>query len=335
MPRDGSGVYHLPAGNPVVTNTLIESAWANTTLDDISNALTGSLPRNGTAGMSANLNFNSFKGINVATGTNPNDAVNLAQVQSIAKVNTTKVRKLVANNNAATPNSKVDMKANGMVMRNAAGLLFTVLAPTSTLTCDLGLAGPAANGRDQVAVFGASAVVHLYFIYNPTTSTTATIASLNEPFSGAPTLPSGYEYWCYAYTVVLTGAAILYGHTVAGPRVSYTSTPSLGTPTTSVTIGIRPYVPEIAETWSWQGSLGAGASSGGNCYASLTIGTTSNQIVCSIALAGVAGSIGVNGRWSDMSNANATLTVTITLSDTAVSSGTTTNNVVDYVVPNY
>lgn len=54
MPRSG-GVYSLPAGNPVVTLTTISSTWANTTMSDIANALTGSLPTDGSAPMSGAL----------------------------------------------------------------------------------------------------------------------------------------------------------------------------------------------------------------------------------------------------------------------------------------
>lgn len=45
MPRDASGNYTLPAGNPVVTQTLITSAWANSTMQDIAAALTDSLSK--------------------------------------------------------------------------------------------------------------------------------------------------------------------------------------------------------------------------------------------------------------------------------------------------
>ena len=55
MPRNPQGLYTLPAGNPVVPNTLIESAWANATMDDIATALTGSLPRDGSAPMTGPL----------------------------------------------------------------------------------------------------------------------------------------------------------------------------------------------------------------------------------------------------------------------------------------
>ena len=47
MPRDSTGKYTLPAGNPVVADTEILANWANTTLPDIGNALSQSLPRDG------------------------------------------------------------------------------------------------------------------------------------------------------------------------------------------------------------------------------------------------------------------------------------------------
>jgi len=47
MSRNGSGVYSLPAGNPVVTGTTISTTWANTTLTDIQNALTQSVSADG------------------------------------------------------------------------------------------------------------------------------------------------------------------------------------------------------------------------------------------------------------------------------------------------
>lgn len=55
MPRNSSGTYSLPAGNPVVTGTVISSTWANTTLSDIGNEITQSLDRSGDGGMLAGL----------------------------------------------------------------------------------------------------------------------------------------------------------------------------------------------------------------------------------------------------------------------------------------
>lgn len=57
MPRNSSGVYVLPTGNPVVSDTLIETNWANPTLSDIAQALTDSLDRNGRGAMLAPMKF--------------------------------------------------------------------------------------------------------------------------------------------------------------------------------------------------------------------------------------------------------------------------------------
>ena len=51
MPRDSSGNYVLPAGNPVVSGTVIEATWANPTMSDIATEMTQSLDRNGRGGM--------------------------------------------------------------------------------------------------------------------------------------------------------------------------------------------------------------------------------------------------------------------------------------------
>ena len=55
MSRNGSGTYTLPSGNPVVTGTLIEATWANTTLSDLASAMTDSLSRSAQGGMTAAL----------------------------------------------------------------------------------------------------------------------------------------------------------------------------------------------------------------------------------------------------------------------------------------
>lgn len=47
MPRNGSGTYTLPAGNPVADGTLITSSWGNTTLNDVAAAMTASYSADG------------------------------------------------------------------------------------------------------------------------------------------------------------------------------------------------------------------------------------------------------------------------------------------------
>jgi hypothetical protein len=79
MSRNGSGVYSLPAGNPVVTGTSISSTWSNTTLADIATALTGSVASDGQTPMTGALDMNSQKIINLLAGTTTGDAVNYTQ----------------------------------------------------------------------------------------------------------------------------------------------------------------------------------------------------------------------------------------------------------------
>jgi hypothetical protein len=55
MPRNASGTYSLPAGNPVVTGTSVSSTWANDTLNDLKAEMTDSLNRSGKGGMLAAL----------------------------------------------------------------------------------------------------------------------------------------------------------------------------------------------------------------------------------------------------------------------------------------
>jgi microcystin-dependent protein len=81
LPRS-SGTYNLPAGNPVVNGTPISSASENSTLTDIANELTNSLPRDGTAPPTANIPMGSFKLTGLANGTLAQDAVTLSQLQA-------------------------------------------------------------------------------------------------------------------------------------------------------------------------------------------------------------------------------------------------------------
>ena len=79
MSRNGSGVYSLPAGNPVVTGTVISTSWANNTMNDLASALTDSVASDGQTPMTGPLNMNSNKITNLATGTVNGDAINYSQ----------------------------------------------------------------------------------------------------------------------------------------------------------------------------------------------------------------------------------------------------------------
>jgi hypothetical protein len=69
MPRDGSGIYSLPAGYLAVTGEDILASQHNSPLEDIKDALTASLPRNGAAAMTGNLAMGGYSISGAATGT--------------------------------------------------------------------------------------------------------------------------------------------------------------------------------------------------------------------------------------------------------------------------
>jgi len=86
MSRNGSGIYNLPTGNPVVTGTTITSNWANTTLSDISTALTGSVASDGQTPITGNLQMGGNLITGLGTGVAATDAVNVAQLATVNSV---------------------------------------------------------------------------------------------------------------------------------------------------------------------------------------------------------------------------------------------------------
>lgn len=82
MPRDGSGVYSLPPSYLAVTGQTIVTSQHNPPMEDIAAALTGSLPRNGSAPMLATLNMGGSKVANSAAPTAPNDLATKAYIDA-------------------------------------------------------------------------------------------------------------------------------------------------------------------------------------------------------------------------------------------------------------
>jgi hypothetical protein len=79
MPRSG-GIYTLPPGYFAVDGTTIEVSQHNPPLEDIAEALTDSLPRDGSAPMTGNLTMGGFKLTGLAAGTGPNDSLRFSQL---------------------------------------------------------------------------------------------------------------------------------------------------------------------------------------------------------------------------------------------------------------
>ena len=79
MSRNGSGVYSLPAGQPVVTGTTISSATHNALMADIAAEITRSIASDGQTVPTANLPMGGFKLTGLAAGTVSGDSVRYEQ----------------------------------------------------------------------------------------------------------------------------------------------------------------------------------------------------------------------------------------------------------------
>lgn len=84
MPRDSNGTFTLDPIYIAVPGEDILAAQHNTPLQDIASALTGSLARNGTGGMSAHLPMNNYRVTGMGAGTSPDDAATVAQATANA-----------------------------------------------------------------------------------------------------------------------------------------------------------------------------------------------------------------------------------------------------------
>src|SRR3546814_9529455 len=80
MPRSSDGAYSLPSGSLVNIGEDIVPSQHNPPLQDIAQALSDSLSRDGRGGMRSNLDMGGFKARNLAPGTQPNDAATVSQI---------------------------------------------------------------------------------------------------------------------------------------------------------------------------------------------------------------------------------------------------------------
>ena len=88
MPRS-SGIFTLVPGYFAVDGTTIEVSQHNPPLEDIAQALTDSLPRDGSAPMTGNLAMGSNKITGLAAATNPADAVRFDQLPTFTPTTAT------------------------------------------------------------------------------------------------------------------------------------------------------------------------------------------------------------------------------------------------------
>lgn len=84
MAFNGSGVFTLVAGNPVVTGTTISSTWANNTLSDIATGLSTALTKDGQSTPTANIPMGGFKITGLGAATLNGDALRFENLATLA-----------------------------------------------------------------------------------------------------------------------------------------------------------------------------------------------------------------------------------------------------------
>lgn len=81
-------MYTLPDGYLATTGQVILASQHNPSLEDLASSMTQSLPRNGTAGMLANLPMGGFKATNMADGVAASDSATVGQVTALISTST-------------------------------------------------------------------------------------------------------------------------------------------------------------------------------------------------------------------------------------------------------
>ena len=115
MPRTGNGTYVLPPGNPVIPSTVIRSDWANSTLGDIAQALTGSISKDGQTSPTANLTMAGYRHLNVADAQNPNEYATARQLQNLSLNRLTTAITSTATAYVATSPLNTQVLTDGMI----------------------------------------------------------------------------------------------------------------------------------------------------------------------------------------------------------------------------
>ena len=153
MSRNGSGVYSLPAATPLVTGTTISSSWANTTLSDISTALTGSVASDGQTAMTGNLQMGNNKVTGLAVATSSGDALSYGQAATVSSLTVSGA--FSANGGATLGDASGDaLTINSTAVSIPNGLNFdsnTLVIDATKNTVGIGTSSPVSDARLTVS----------------------------------------------------------------------------------------------------------------------------------------------------------------------------------------
>jgi len=226
MSRNGSGTYNLPVGNPVVSGTTISSAWANSTLNDIATALTGSVAADGQTPMTGVLNMSTNRITGVANATLASDAVNLGQLVNpnftgdviiggdLDVAGDTTLVGTLATTGAVTFGSTLAVAGTGEIVGNFTTAGNSLFSGTGQMIVNVGTTGQRANNKiggfrynsttkqfEGVTIVAGQTINSITYVTTTATLTTTTAHGLS---SGMFVTISGTTPAAYSGTFAIT-----------------------------------------------------------------------------------------------------------------------------------
>ena len=139
MPRNGTGTYILPSGQPVVSGSIISADTHNTLMNDVATALTTSVSTDGQTPMLSNLSMGNNKIINLKNATGAQDAVTLGQLATRAF------------------NAINVVNATSTLASSVVGGLVQIAGSTSAITLTLPVASTISPGIGTITICNSSA----------------------------------------------------------------------------------------------------------------------------------------------------------------------------------
>ncbi len=249
MPRNASGIYTLPAGNPVVPGDVIDAAWANSTLSDIATELTNSLSRTGAGGMIAPFRVAdgtvSAPGLAFLNETNTGLYRASAGTYAIAilGVNTatfSTVGLTIPSTKALTAQGNASV--GGTFGVTGATTLSSTLAVTGAITATGGVVGNVTG--NVTAASGSSSFndVVITGALDMTAGSSATITGLSTPTNASDAANKGYVDTQDALRLALTGGTLTGALAMSTNKIT-----GLGTPTADTDAANKSYVDSVAQ----------------------------------------------------------------------------------------
>jgi hypothetical protein len=259
MPRNSSGVYTLPGGNPVTPGDVIEAEWANTTLEDVANELTNSLSRTGAGGMLAPFRIAdgnvSGPGLSYLNETNTGlyRSGSGSTWMSVLGVNTAQFSTVGVTIPAGKALTAVgNASVGGTFAVGGATTLASTLAVTGALTATGGVtgnvtgnvtAGSGTSTFNDVVITGA---------LDMTAGSSATITGLSTPTNPTDAANKAYVDSQDALRLALTGGTMSGAIAMGSSKIT-----GLATPTADQDAATKAYVDSVAQGLDVKGSCRA------------------------------------------------------------------------------